>query len=127
MALEKWSLTDHICSNCFGRILERQKGGKFAKCSENTAQLELFSESADPGAMAKHRIPEIVKVFRCADCGRRAVSNDHRDICCCGMKLKDGTDLGVRCVASHDSDTVCQTEIVAKQVVNDKEKEKWHG
>lgn len=127
MALEKWSLTDHICSNCFGRILERKKSGKFAKCPENTAQLELFSGSTDPGLMAKHRISEIVTVFRCADCSRRVVSNDHRDICCCGMKLKDGTDLGVRCVTSHDSDnTACQTEIVAKQV-NDKEKEKWRG
>lgn len=114
MALEKWSLTDHICRNCFGRILERQKGGR-KKHFEHPAQPRLDLDFPD-GVAERYEVDEPVKVFRCADCGQRVVSNDHRDICCCGIGLKDGTDIRVRCVHSRETGAACQTEIVAKQV-----------
>lgn len=103
---EQWRLTDHICKNCFGRILVRN-----AK-SRNKRKLQSESENE----MEKQQEPELI--FRCADCRQRINSNDIEDICCCGLKLKDGTDLGVRCVLADDPDVPLQTEIVAKQIDN---------
>jgi hypothetical protein len=121
MALEKWSLTDHICSNCFGRILER-RNSVHGRCSENLAQPMLAGfdlPDINPEVRIKYQAHEPARIFRCADCGLRTVSDDHKDICCCGLKLKDGTDLGVRCTYSRTiENAICQTEIVAKQINN---------
>ncbi|WP_090540917.1 hypothetical protein [Nitrosomonas sp. Nm132] len=84
------------------------------------AQLDLFADASSQKTIkeaAGERVwREVGKVFRCADCGQIAVSDDHRDICCCGLKLKDGTDLGIRCVYSDNPNEPYQTEIIAKQI-----------
>lgn len=79
----------------------------FANESGSKANLETEHE---------HNETDAQLIFRCADCNRRVISNDHKDICCCGLKLKDGSDMEIRCVPSDGQDVPLQTEIVAKQI-----------
>lgn len=112
MDQEKWSLTDHICRECFGRVLVKDNRKVNYRRYYNSTQLSLFLDDLRP-----KKEDVVDKVFRCADCGKKVASDDHKDICCCGFSLKDGTDLGIRCVHSDLSVIeLCKTEIVAKQV-----------
>jgi len=84
---EQWLITDHICANCFGRVLKR--------------------------AMPKSP----VDVYRCSECGTLVESNEVTDICCCGLKLKSGEDMGLRCMRVDKPDSLpVPAEVIAQQV-----------
>jgi len=42
-----------------------------------------------------------VRQALCADCGREA-NGEPDSLCCCGSKMSDGTDAGLRCVKNPD-------------------------
>ena len=82
----QWELTDHVCRVCFGRILRRK---------------------TDDGERL---------VYRCANCGTESEGRRETVLCCCGIKLKTGTDAGIRCVVNDNRSPECPSEIVAEQV-----------
>jgi len=88
-----WYLTDHVCRECFGRILERPTDRR----------------SDDQGAPG-------TSVYRCADCGSQAHSDSHTAICCCGLTLKTGKDAGLRCQVADVRRPDFPSEIVARPV-----------
>jgi hypothetical protein len=54
-------------------------------------------------------------VYQCAQCGFRVEGRDSADLCCCGIRLRDGRDAGVRCVVNVDRTPANPHEIVAAQ------------
>lgn len=55
------------------------------------------------------------KVFRCSNCGAQREGHDSRVICCCGLKVRKGADMGVRCQVNEDRTPEWPGEIVAMQ------------
>ena len=79
----QWTLTDHVCRVCFGRLLRR------------------------PGT-------DGARVYRCTNCGAEAQARVVSSLCCCGMKLRSGRDMGLRCVPNTNPRPECLSEIVAE-------------
>lgn len=89
-----WSLVDHICRVCFGRVLEGPAGAGW-----------------EAGA---HR-------YRCSNCALEAIARHATCICCCGEKIKGHgrnaeRDAGVRCTRNPDPTPEFPSEIVAGQL-----------
>lgn len=78
--MEQWTVTQHACRVCLGRILERrdERGNLHA---------------------------------RCADCGLEK-EGDHRKLCACGTKLRDGRNAGLKCVVNATRTPEIPAEIV---------------
>lgn len=57
------------------------------------------------------------RIYRCAGCGEQATSANPSSICACGIKLKNGRDLGVRCVINDAPSPEAPVQVVARQVV----------
>lgn len=94
---EQWELEDHICRNCFGRLVSRPV----------------------PGG--------VLRIYRCSNCGAEAQHTHADALCCCGIKIKragrNGTksgalvDAGVRCIPNPERSPMFPGEIVASEVV----------
>lgn len=86
-----WAVTDHVCLNCFGRVLER--------CD---AKFGVFASG---------------RVFRCSNCGVEAVGAQRGapPICACRAKLGK-RDAGIRCVANPRPRPELPSEFIAKEV-----------
>lgn len=56
------------------------------------------------------------KVFLCSNCGASREGHDSRVICCCGLKLRPGIDMGVRCQENENRSPEWPGLIVAQQV-----------
>lgn len=56
------------------------------------------------------------KVYRCSNCETEAEGEGPQVLCCCGMKMRAGRDLGVRCVANPRRTPENPARIVAMQV-----------
>lgn len=56
------------------------------------------------------------RIYRCSNCGAEREGSDSRVICCCGLKLRTGRDMGVRCVVNESKSPEFPSEIVAMQV-----------
>lgn len=56
------------------------------------------------------------KVYRCSNCETEAEGVGPQVICCCGMKMRAGRDLGVRCVPNPRRTPENPARIVAMQV-----------
>ena len=83
---ELWSLTDHVCRVCFGRV--------------------LASATKTDGA---HR-------YRCSNCGLEEAGRKPGVLCACGLKLKNGHDAGIRCELNPEPTPEFPSEVVASQV-----------
>lgn len=82
----RWTLTEHVCRSCFGRVLQ----------------------SVRPERDGGH-------AFRCASCGTESSGANEHVICCCGLTLEGGKrDMGVRCQRNDARSPSSKTEIVAK-------------
>lgn len=57
------------------------------------------------------------RLYRCSGCGTEAVGHAASSICACGLKLKNGRDLGVRCVVNESPSPEAPVQVVARQVV----------
>lgn len=76
-----WTLTDHCCMTCGGRILKLDRVE-----DENGEQVSVFTGGGNP-------------MYRCADCGRqRSDIRPGGGICWCAFKFRGQTDTGYRCV-----------------------------
>lgn len=92
-----WSVVDHVCGRCFGRLLGRIEGGKrlyrCASCGHHT----------DPETDGLARVPPPGRTFTPA-------------VCACQLKFA-GKDAGIRCVVNDRRGPQSPTEIVARQVL----------
>lgn len=86
-----WTLTDHVCRVCFGRILRT---------------------SADENA------PAGVHRYRCSNCGVEASARQVSSVCSCGLRLKSGKDAGIRCERNTEPTPEFPSEVVASQVAS---------
>jgi hypothetical protein len=59
------------------------------------------------------------KYVRCSECGTNAIG-DHRVICCCGAKLKDGRNAGLRCVENNNKTPEIPVDMVVEFVGEEK-------
>lgn len=81
-----WEITDHLCRNCYGRILERTK-----QVSDG-----------------------FVKEVRCSNCGFSATGG-HARICWCGYKMPGtGRNAGLRCTKNDSPTPEMPGEIVVR-------------
>lgn len=55
------------------------------------------------------------RIYRCAGCGIEQEGKSEAAICCCGMKLKSGLDMGVRCERNPMKSPEFPAEITAAQ------------
>ena len=81
-----WEITNHLCQNCYGRILERTK-----------------------------QVPDgFVKEVRCSNCGFSATGG-HARICWCGYKMPGtGRNAGLRCAKNESPTPEMPGEIVVR-------------
>lgn len=84
MTRDGWTITDHVCRECFGRVLEHSTG--------------------DPVVMA----------YRCSNCGCEREAARIEAFCCCGLHLKTGRDAGIRCTPTTGMTLPFPAEIVAR-------------
>lgn len=56
------------------------------------------------------------KVYRCSNCETEATGDGPQVLCCCGMKMRNGRDMGVRCTANPRRTPENPARIVAQQV-----------
>lgn len=82
----QWTLTEHSCRICFGRVLTRT----------------TFDRR---------------KIFKCSNCETEVEDAHATGICCCGMKLRNNRDAGVRCTINVDRKPENPSYIVAVQAV----------
>lgn len=87
---ELYTLADHVCRVCFGRILRAPR------------------PDGHPDAHA-HR-------WVCSNCGTEAVHREPACICACGIRLKSGRDPGVRCQVNPEPTPEFPSLIVAAEV-----------
>lgn len=80
-----WEITDHLCRNCYGRILETTK-------------------QVSSG---------FVKEVRCSNCGFSAVGPATR-LCWCGHKLPGGRNAGLRCQKNESPTPEMPGEIIVR-------------
>lgn len=82
--MSNWSVTDHVCRICFGRL--------------------LVGPSPGPGKPGR---------VQCADCGIY-VDGPIKSLCCCGAKLANGKPAGFRCAQNANKCPESPTEIVVE-------------
>jgi hypothetical protein len=41
-------------------------------------------------------------VYACTNCGATAIGREPASLCACGMKTRQGKDMGIRCVVNPD-------------------------
>ena len=85
-----WTITDHVCQVCFGRILSRA--------------IAVTEDNPDPG-----------RTFRCADCGVEKVGASSAVVCMCGFKIAGRKNLGARCEPNSERTPEFPAEIIARQ------------
>jgi hypothetical protein len=83
-----WEVIDHCCRACFSRLLRRPIEGSS---------------------------PQLYQ-FMCSGCGASGDGDHPRAICSCGMTLRNGKNLGVRCVVNDKVSPEVPFQIVARQV-----------
>jgi hypothetical protein len=55
------------------------------------------------------------KLFKCSNCETEVEDQHVTGLCCCGMKLRNKRDAGVRCVVNQERRPECPSYIVAIQ------------
>ena len=68
------------------------------------------------GRVLERDIADDKLTFKCSNCGTETVSANVHSLCCCGMKLRNSKDAGVRCLISPNQRPEMPSEIVAMQV-----------
>lgn len=58
------------------------------------------------------------KIYRCSCCGVEREGKTEAAICTCGVKLRNKTDLGIRCMVNTQRTPECPSEIVAEQIAD---------
>lgn len=53
------------------------------------------------------------KVYRCSNCGMEREGRNETCLCACGLKLKTGVDLGLRCQRTEQPTPEFPSEVVA--------------
>lgn len=61
--------------------------------------------------------PEGGRTYRCAGCGVEANGSSPSVVCACGLKFKNGRNVGVRCVINESPSPEAPAQVVARQVV----------
>ena len=56
------------------------------------------------------------RIYRCAGCGVEREGRNETVICACGIKLKTGTDAGLRCVVSKEPTPEFPAEITVSMI-----------
>lgn len=84
-----WTVTDHLCRECLGRILYR----------------------VDGAAAGTHQ---------CSNCAADAAGAIEA-LCSCGLRLKDGKDMGFRCLPNPKRGPDFPAEIVVTRKAGAKE------
>lgn len=82
----RWAITNHVCRVCFGRVL----------------------------ATATSGTPLVT--YRCSYCGTERQGETESVICSCGLKLRTGSDMGIRCAVNDNKTPDCIGEVIAMQV-----------
>lgn len=54
--------------------------------------------------------------YRCTGCGIDGTADHPRVICSCGLKLRNGKDMGVRCVLNDQVTPEVPFQVVARQI-----------
>lgn len=57
------------------------------------------------------------RVYRCSGCGSRAVGHSPSLVCACGLKTRNGHNLGIRCIVNDAPSPEAPVQVVARQVV----------
>lgn len=65
--------------------------------------------------VVKRKMFNGMMVYRCTGCGVEREGKSASVICACGMKLRTGVDLGIRCKRNPDPTPECPLEIIAEQ------------
>lgn len=96
---DTYKITDHICIDCFGRVLAK-------------------SESIEPSQVNR-------QTYICSNCGKTARGENSSVLCCCGAKTRQETkygkpghfiDAGIRCVKNTNITDNFNSVIIAKKV-----------
>lgn len=87
--MRRFVLLDHICRVCYGRLIAEVNGDGKRKGT-----------------------------VRCSDCGLEE-QGDHRALCCCGVKLRNGKNAGFRCLPNPDISPEMPSEIIVRHVADD--------
>jgi hypothetical protein len=88
---DRWEIADHVCRNCFGRVLKLARAHR-----------------------AKTDQPEDKPRVRCSNCGLESEGN-YRSICCCGLKVGE-RQAKLRCVRSRCPSPEFPSEVTAEEV-----------
>lgn len=56
------------------------------------------------------------KVYRCSNCETEAEGPGAQVLCCCGIKLRNGRDAGVRCIENPRRTPENPARVVAEQL-----------
>lgn len=56
------------------------------------------------------------KVYRCSNCELERDGAGSQALCCCGIKLRNGRDAGIRCVKNPRRTPENPAQIIAEQV-----------
>lgn len=56
------------------------------------------------------------KVYRCSNCETELAGAGPQVLCCCGMKMRNGRDMGVRCVPNERRTPENPARVVAQQI-----------
>lgn len=62
---------------------------------------------------------EGVSVYKCSNCGIEVQHENVHALCCCGIKLRNRKDAGIRCIENANRCPEQPAEIVAMQVVTE--------
>lgn len=57
------------------------------------------------------------KTYRCVGCGAEAEGASETAVCCCGIRLKNGIDAGIRCQRNPAPTPEFPAEITAVQAI----------
>ncbi|MEX3764415.1 hypothetical protein [Paraburkholderia phenoliruptrix] len=55
------------------------------------------------------------RLYCCADCGVELEGKSEAAVCCCGIKLKNGRDAGIRCRSNDERSPESPFVIIAEQ------------
>ena len=62
---------------------------------------------------------EGISIYKCSNCGVEVESENVHGLCCCGIRLRNKKDAGIRCVVNDKRCPEHPAEIVAMQVVTE--------
>lgn len=87
-----------------------------AKTPEITWTLTPHVCRACFGRVVMRVTDDFKRVYRCSNCGIERDGQNEKTICCCGIKLRHGRDVMMRCQPNPAPTPECPSEIIAISV-----------